>query len=60
VIVRKPLTRETLQLRVILARAALLDQRTKTVANIGIGGSGLWPVMAYRALRHYAYGASLQ
>ncbi|SDC78626.1 glucose-6-phosphate isomerase [Rhodococcus tukisamuensis] len=29
-------------------------ERITTVVNIGIGGSDLGPVMAYRALRHYA------
>jgi len=29
-------------------------KRIETVVNIGIGGSDLGPVMAYRALRHYA------
>jgi len=29
-------------------------RRIRTVVNIGIGGSDLGPVMAYRALRHYS------
>src|SRR5262245_2990928 len=28
-------------------------KRIRNVINIGIGGSDLWPVMAYEALRHY-------
>ncbi|MFM9042864.1 MAG: glucose-6-phosphate isomerase [bacterium] len=30
-------------------------RRIRNVVNIGIGGSDLGPVMAYEALRHYAY-----
>jgi hypothetical protein len=41
---------------VFLACTARLDQRIKTVVNIGIGGSDLGPVMSYRALRRYADG----
>src|SRR2546425_6858904 len=29
-------------------------RRIRNIVNIGIGGSDLWPVMAYRALRHYS------
>jgi glucose-6-phosphate isomerase len=47
-------------LLIFLARAARLDQRIKTVVNIGVGGSDLGPVMLYRALWRYADGASRQ